>query len=67
MNIGKFEDEKKARVENIRKQMRQQWFPKSIEETCSNHGSEVTQEVGDSIAQIKFLRKNWSCILKGIS
>ena len=49
MNIGKVEDEKKARANNIRKQMRQQWIPKSTEETSSNHGSEVTQEVGDSI------------------
>ena len=33
MNIGKFEDEKKARAENIRKQMKQQWIPKSTKET----------------------------------
>ena len=49
MNIGKVEDEKKARADNIKKQMRQQWIPKSTKETSSNHGSEVTQEVGDSI------------------
>ena len=49
MNIGKVEDEKKARVDNIKKQMRQQWIPKSTKETSSNRGSEVTQEVGDSI------------------
>ena len=49
MNIGKIEDEKKARVDNIRKHMRQQWIPKSTEETSSSHGSEVTQEVADSI------------------
>ena len=49
MNIGKVEDEKKARVDKIRKQMRQKWIPKSIKETSSNHGSEVTEEVGDSI------------------
>ena len=46
MNIGRVEDEKKARVDNIRKQMRQQWIPKTTKETSSNHGSEVTQEVG---------------------
>ena len=49
MNIGRVEDEKKARADNIRKQMRQQWILKSSKETNSNHGSEVTQEVGDSI------------------
>ena len=49
MNIGKIEDEKKAKVDNIRKQMRQQWIPKTTEETSSNHGSDVTQEVGDPI------------------
>ena len=48
MTIRKFDDEKKAREENIRKKMRQQYIPKSTEETSSNHGSEVTQEVGDS-------------------
>ena len=49
MNIGRVEDEKKETVDNIRKQMRQQWIPKSTKETSSSHGSEVTQEVGDSI------------------
>ena len=49
MNIGKFEDDKKDRVDNTRKQMRQQSIPKSTKETSSNHRSEVTQEVGDSI------------------
>ena len=43
MNIGRNEDEKKAKVDNIRKQMRQQWIPKSTEKDSSN----VTQEVGD--------------------
>ena len=33
MNIGRVEDEKKAREDNIRKQMRQQWIPKTTEET----------------------------------
>ena len=49
MNIRKVEDENKVRTDNIRKQMKQQWIPKSTEDTSSNHGSEVTQEVGDSI------------------
>ena len=49
MNIGNIKDEKKVRADNIRKQMRQQWIPKSTEDANSNHGSEVTQEVGDSI------------------
>ena len=49
MNIGRVEDEKKAREENIKKQMRQKWIPKTTKETSSNHGSEVTQEVGDLI------------------
>ena len=48
MNIGMIEDEKKARVDNIRKHMRQQWFPKSIENTGSSNDGHVTQEVGDS-------------------
>ena len=48
MNIGKFEDEKKARANKIRKQMKQQWIPKSTEDTTSNHEIQVTQEVGDS-------------------
>ena len=46
MNIGNIEDEKKEKADNIRKQMRQQWIPKTTEETSSNH---VTQEMGDSI------------------
>ena len=30
MNIGKIEDEKKAKVDNIKKQMRQQWIPRPL-------------------------------------
>ena len=45
--MEKFEDEKKARDDNIRKQMRQQWIPKSTEQESSNDGN-VTQEVGES-------------------
>ena len=47
MNIGRFKDEKKAKADNIRKQMSQQWIPKSTEKINSNDGN-VTQEVGDS-------------------
>ena len=47
MNIERVEDEKKTKVDNIRKQMRQQWIPKSTEQNSSNNGN-VTQEVGDS-------------------
>ena len=47
MNIGRIEDEKKAKADNIRKQMRQKWIPKSTEQDSSNNGH-VTQEVGDS-------------------
>ena len=46
MNIGKFKDEKKARADNIRKQMRQQWIPKSTEQQSPNNEN-VTHEVGD--------------------
>ena len=49
MNIGKIVDEKKIKEDNIRKQMRQQWIPKTTEETSSNHERNVTQEMGDSI------------------
>ena len=49
MNIGRVEDEKKARANNIRKQMTQQWIPKTTKETSSNHEGNVTQEMGDSI------------------
>ena len=48
MNISKVEDEKKERVDNIKKQMKQQWIPKTTEEKNSNHGSEVTHEMGDA-------------------
>ena len=47
MNIGRVEDEKKARADNIRKQMRQQWIPKSTEQQNSNDEN-VTHEMGDS-------------------
>ena len=49
MNIGRIEDEKKEKVDNIKKQMRQQWIPKSTEQASSSDDSHVTQEVGDPI------------------
>ena len=47
MNIERVEDEKKTKADNIQKQMRQQWIPKSTEKNSSNNGN-VTHEVGDS-------------------
>ena len=49
MNIGKVEDEKKAKVDNIRKQMRQQCIPKPTKQTSPSNGSQVTLEEGGSI------------------
>ena len=48
MNTNRIEDEKKARANNIRKQMRQQWIPKSTKENSSSNDGQVTQELGDS-------------------
>ena len=47
MNIERVEDEKKTKADNIQKQMKQQWIPKSIEQDNSSNGN-VTQEMGDS-------------------
>ena len=49
MNIGRVEDEKKAKADNIRKQMRQQWIPKPSEQTHSSNGSQVTLRDSGSI------------------
>ena len=49
MNIGKIEDEKKIKADIIRKQIRQEWIPKTTKEKSSNHERNVTQEMGDSI------------------
>ena len=49
INIGKIDDERKAKTHNIRKKMRQQLIPKTTEETSSNHERNVTQEMGGSI------------------
>ena len=48
MNTWRIEDEKKAKVDNIRKKMKQQWIPKSSENESSIHEVDVTQELGDS-------------------
>ena len=49
MNIGRVEDEKKAKVDNIRKQMRQKWIPKPTEQTNPSNDDPVTLEEGGSI------------------
>ena len=67
MNIRKVEDEKKARADNIRKQMKQQWIPKSTKETSSNHGREVTQEVSDSIIANEVFKGELELYSQGIS
>ena len=48
MNTRRIEDEKKAKADNIRKKMRQQWVPKSIENASPNNDEQVTQELSDS-------------------
>ena len=48
MTIGRIEDEKKEKVDNIKKKMRQQWIPKSIEEASPSNDGHVTQEMGES-------------------
>ena len=48
MNTRRIEYEKKVKASNIRKQMRQQWFPKSTENASPNNDEQVTQELGDS-------------------
>ena len=48
MNTSRVEDEKKSKVDKIRKKMRQQWIPKSTEDTNPSNVGQVTQELGDS-------------------
>ena len=48
MNTGRIEDEKKAKVDNIQKQMRQRWIPKSTKDNSPRNDGQVTQELGDS-------------------
>ena len=49
MNIGRIEDEKKAKVDNIRKQMRQQWIAKPTEKTIPINDDLVTLRESGSI------------------
>ena len=37
MNIGRSEDQKKAKDDNMKKQIRQQWVPKSLANASQNH------------------------------
>ena len=48
MNSGRIEDEKKTKVDNIQKQMRQQWVPKSTESEIPSNDGQVTEELGNS-------------------
>ena len=48
INTTRIEDEKKAKFDNIRKQMRQKWVPKSTQSTSLSNDELVTQELGDS-------------------
>ena len=48
MNTGRIEDEKKAKDDNIQKQMRQHWVAKSTENASLRNYGQVTQELGDS-------------------
>ena len=48
MNTERIEDEKKTKADNIWKQMKQQWIPKSTELDNTSNG-DVTQRLGDSI------------------
>ena len=48
MNTRRIEDEKKAKDDSIRKQMRKQWVPKSIENANPKNDEQVTQQLGDS-------------------
>ena len=48
MKTGRSEDEKKAKDDNIRKKMIQQWIPKYFENENLSNNELVTQELGDS-------------------
>ena len=60
MNTRRIEDEKKEKVDNIRKQMRQQWVPKSIENASPSCDEQVTQELGDSTFPLDFSKEKWN-------
>ena len=48
MNTRRIEDEKKAKAYKIKKQMRQQWIPKSLENISQRNNELITQELGDT-------------------
>ena len=59
MNTRRIEDEKKAKAENIRKQMRQQWIPKSSEDRISRNEDIIPSNSDDTNEAIKeLLEKN---------
>ena len=41
-------DEKKAKADNIKMQMKQQWIPKSFENASPRNDELFTQELGDT-------------------
>ena len=45
MNIGRIEDEKKAKADNIKKKMRQQWVPVSPKNANQYHEVNDTQVI----------------------
>ena len=47
MNTRRIEDENKEKDDNIKKQMRQQWIPKSLENASSSNNELVTQGLSD--------------------
>ena len=48
MNTRRIEDEKKEKDDNIQKQMRQKWVPKSTKNASPRNDDQVTQELDDS-------------------
>ena len=58
MNTGRIEDEKKAKADNIQKQMRQKWVPKSTKNVRPNNDDQVTQELGDSTISTQVIKEN---------
>ena len=55
MNTRRIKVEKKEKADNIRKQMRQQWVPKSSENASPSYDEQVTQELGESTFSTQFL------------
>ena len=48
MTTRRIKDEKKEKADNIKKQMRKQWVPKSTENASLSNDDPITQELGDS-------------------